>query len=28
VRPATSHLATLVAHWPEVLTVLRDELGS
>ena len=28
VRPATSHLATLVAHWPEVLTVLRDELDS
>lgn len=24
VRPATTHLATLVAHWPEVLTTLRD----
>lgn len=24
VRPATSHLATLVAHWPEVLATLRD----
>ena len=26
VRPRTSHLATLVAHWPEVLTTLRDQL--
>ena len=26
VRPRTSHLATLVAHWPEVLTTLRDLL--
>lgn len=24
VRPRTSHLATLVAHWPGVLTTLRD----
>ena len=24
VRPRTSHLATLVAHWPEVLSTLRD----
>ena len=24
VRPGTTHLATLVAHWPEVLTTLRD----
>lgn len=24
VRPRTSHLATLVAHWPEVLATLRD----
>ena len=27
VRPRTSHLATLVGHWHEVLTTLRDELG-
>jgi hypothetical protein len=24
VRPGSSHLATLVAHWPEVLATLRD----
>jgi pimeloyl-ACP methyl ester carboxylesterase len=24
VRPGTTHLATLVAHWPEVLATLRD----
>jgi pimeloyl-ACP methyl ester carboxylesterase len=24
VRPGTTHLATLVAYWPEVLTTLRD----
>ena len=24
VRPGTEHLATLVGHWPEVLTTLRD----
>ncbi|RYB92671.1 alpha/beta hydrolase [Nocardioides glacieisoli] len=24
VRPRTTHLATLVAHWPDVLTTLRD----
>ena len=24
VRPGTTHLATLVAHWPEVLTTLRE----
>lgn len=24
VRPRTSHLATLLGHWPEVLTTLRD----
>ncbi len=27
VRPRTSHLATLVAHWPEVLGALRDLSG-
>lgn len=26
VRPRTTHLAALVAHWPEVLATLRDEL--
>ena len=24
VRPRTTHLATLVAHWPDVLATLRD----
>lgn len=27
VHPATTHLAALVAHWPEVLTTLRDLSG-
>ncbi|MDT0188285.1 alpha/beta hydrolase [Microbacterium sp. ARD31] len=27
VRPATTHLATLVGHWPEVLATLRDLSG-
>jgi pimeloyl-ACP methyl ester carboxylesterase len=27
VRPRTTHLATLVAHWPEVLATLRGDLG-
>lgn len=28
VRPATTHLATLVAHWPDVLTTLRHLSGT
>ena len=27
VRPATTHLATLVAHWPDVLGTVRDLSG-
>ncbi|MDO9456827.1 alpha/beta fold hydrolase [Nocardioides sp.] len=27
VRPGTTHPATLVAHWPEILGTLRDHLG-
>ena len=28
VRPATTHLAALVGHWPDVLTTLRDLTGT
>lgn len=27
VRPRTTHLATLVAHWPDVLTTVRDSMA-